>query len=157
MLTQFIHKNKGFTILEVAVTMVILTVVGVVLVESMIQTERIQILAETTAAVNQECYRQSQIIKGMPYSQLTARIPALNTLYQTSAVGDGVLSGILQTPPGGIIASVFNRSYTNGAGATGDIVYHVEVTVTINRLGTTITATNIVSRAFEKGMVNSLN
>jgi prepilin-type N-terminal cleavage/methylation domain-containing protein len=171
--------RKGFTLIEVVIAMFLLNILGVAIMETIAQIERVQVLAETDMAVSNELKRQIQIVKGIPLedSTSTGLLSILTVDRDPPAAytdpGSSVPAGVsLRTKPGiptdpngrlwGIIgakkadgtflkADVRWYRKTQTQSVTGERTYIVTIVVFMRRLGIAIERRGQVVRTLERG------
>jgi hypothetical protein len=130
------------SLIEVAVAMAVLSIVGYTVIMVMIAMERSQIIDETYRSVGQELSRQSEMLKATPLKTLLA-LPA------TSTRADGQLNGML-CPTNLVPAVTWQRAAPEVLPTTGETVYRFTIDVSVNRLGILFDLSSTVVRSMER-------
>ncbi|MES2307709.1 MAG: prepilin-type N-terminal cleavage/methylation domain-containing protein [Verrucomicrobiota bacterium] len=88
-------SQRGLSLIETVVAMVVMTLVAGAITQSMISIERTQYLADRRCSLVSECARQSEIARGMPLAQVFTELPNSGEKLQRIATTDGKLTGII--------------------------------------------------------------
>lgn len=145
-----IHSQKGLSLIETVVAMVVMTLVAGAITQTMISIEKTQYLADRRSALITECARQSELARGMPLTQLIAELPTSGDKIQRTSATDGILTGIIANDTEK--ASVWWTRTETILPVTGEKVESIQVDVFYTLWGNQVSmgSTNQVLRFMER-------